>query len=547
MPIEIKMPALSPTMEVGNLARWLVKEGDTVASGDLLAEIETDKATMEFEAVDEGTILSIAVAEGAENVPVGTVIATLSGEDAVVPAKAESADSIAPTPPPPPPAPAKNPAILASAGMKTKEDRVIASPLAKRLAADLGVDLAALKGSGPNGRIVRADVEAAKAGSAAAQPVGVEAPAPAAGGELISPMAKRLAAELGVDLAKVKGSGPNGRIVKADIEAAAAGGGSAPPAASAAPAAPVANVGASGEMAEETRALLDPRIPHSVEKLSGMRKTIAKRLSQSMQTAPHIYLTVDIRLDKLLALRGELNEALEKQGVKLSVNDLLIKALGKALVQVPDCNVAFAGNELIRYARADISVAVSIPGGLITPIVSEADSRSLSSIAAAMKDLGTRAKEGKLTSRRIPGRHRQPLEHGHAGDQAVYSRDQPAASDDPGDRRGREAALGDAGRHIGRGFGDDRNGQLRPPRGGWGRRRAADGGVPRTGGEAAGAGGLKKAPSPSHRSAAGPSLSRKGRGILSFVTSPCTPPPSRGRERDLVSHLANLVAAGEGE
>ena len=401
MPIEIKMPALSPTMEDGKLARWLVKEGDTVASGDLLADIETDKATMEFEAVDEGTVLSIAVAEGAENVPVGTVIATLSGEDAVVSAKAESAGSIAPTPPPPPPAPAKNPAILASAGMKTKEDRVIASPLAKRLAADLDVDLAALKGSGPNGRIVRADVEAAKAGSAAAQSAG--GAAPAAGGELISPMAKRLAAELGVDLAKVKGSGPNGRIVKADIEAAAAGGGAAPPAASAEPAAPVANAAASGEMADETRALLDARIPHSVEKLSGMRKTIAKRLSQSMQTAPHIYLTVDIRLDRLLALRGELNEALEKQGVKLSVNDLLIKALGKALVQVPDCNVAFAGNELIRYARADISVAVSIPGGLITPIVSEADSRSLSSIAAAMKDLGTRAKEGKLKPEEYQG------------------------------------------------------------------------------------------------------------------------------------------------
>ncbi len=213
-------------------------------------------------------------------------------------------------------------------------------------------------------------------------------------------MAKRLAAELGVDLAAVKGSGPNGRIVKADIEAAAAGGGSAAPAQSVVQAAPVA---ASGEMAEETRALLDPRIPHSVEKLSGMRKTIARRLASSMQTAPHIYLTVDIRLDRLLSLRAELNEALEVQGVKLSVNDLLIKALGKALVEVPACNVAFAGNELIRYARADISVAVSIPGGLITPIVSEADSRSLSSIAAAMNDLGARAKEGKLKPEEYQG------------------------------------------------------------------------------------------------------------------------------------------------
>ena len=215
---------------------------------------------------------------------------------------------------------------------------------------------------------------------------------------IASPLAKRLAAEKGVDLSAVAGSGPNGRIVKADVEAAE--GGTMPKQAAATPA-PVAAptpaaAAATAEMAEETRALLDPRIPHVVEKLSGMRKTIARRLAQSMQTAPHIYLTVDVQLDKLLALRAELNDVLAGRGVKLSVNDLLIKALGKALIEVPACNVAFAGNELIRYARADISVAVSIPGGLITPIVSEADTRSLSSIALAMNDLGTRAKEGKL-------------------------------------------------------------------------------------------------------------------------------------------------------
>ena len=333
MPIEIKMPALSPTMEFGKLAKWLVKEGDMVASGDLLAEIETDKATMEFEAVDEGKVLSLAVPEGTENVKVGTVIATISGED----------DSASPPPTSKVEAPAPPPAIAAPAMAKAAPaapagDRVIASPLAKRLAAEKGVDLAALTGSGPNGRIVKADVEGATPGSAPAKPA---EPAPVAA------------------------------------------------------AAPVSSAPAPA-MAEETRALLDPRIPHTVEKLSGMRKTIARRLAQSMQTAPHIYLTVDIRLDRLLSLRAELNEVLEKQGVKLSVNDLLIKALGKALIEVPACNVAFAGSELIRYARADISVAVSIPGGLITPIVSEADSRSLSSIAAAMNDLGTRAKEGKL-------------------------------------------------------------------------------------------------------------------------------------------------------
>ncbi len=340
MPIAIKMPALSPTMEHGKLAKWLVKAGDTVEAGDLLAEIETDKATMEFEAVDEGTIVSIDVPEGAENVAVGTVIAMLAGEDdantspSPVASKPVS-DAIAMTVPPASPAPVKSSSITPA----IQGDRVIASPLAKRIAADKGVDLAALTGSGPNGRIIKSDVEAAEPGSApkvAAAPPPASSPAPAA----------------------------------------------------AAPAA--------AEMAEDTRALLDARIPHSVEKLSGMRKTIAKRLTQSMQQAPHIYLTVDIRQDKLLSLRGELNEVLEKQGVKLSVNDLLIKALGKALMEVPACNVAFAGNELIRYGRADISVAVSIPGGLITPIVSEADTRSLSSIAAAMKDLGTRAKGGKL-------------------------------------------------------------------------------------------------------------------------------------------------------
>ncbi len=362
------MPALSPTMEHGKLAKWLVKEGDIVASGDLLAEIETDKATMEFEAVDEGKILTIFVPEGAENVKVGTVIATLSGEDEVAEKPsplqgrglgegdltANPAPDLAPSPLSPTLSPEGEREIAAQpmsvpAIPATKGDRVIASPLAKRLAAERGVDLAALQGSGPNGRIVKADVEAAQPGSAPKAEAGATLAAPAS-------------------------------------------------AATSAPAQPTAV-----EMAEETRALLDARIPHTVEKLSGMRKTIARRLAQSMQTAPHIYLTVDIRLDRLLALRGELNEVLKKQGVKLSVNDLLIKALGKALIEVPACNVAFAGNELIRYARADISVAVSIPGGLITPIVSEADTRSLSSIAAAMKDLGARAKEGKLKPEEYQG------------------------------------------------------------------------------------------------------------------------------------------------
>jgi pyruvate dehydrogenase E2 component (dihydrolipoamide acetyltransferase) len=331
MSIAIRMPALSPTMEEGTLARWLVKVGDEVHAGDIMAEIETDKATMEFEAVDEGTIADIAVPEGTENVAVGTVIATLAeeGEDAksVKPAKGDGA-AAAPAPAPaakkeepaaktaPSPAPAPASAVAPAA----KGDRIIASPLAKRIAEQKGIDLSAIKGSGPGGRIVKADVEGAKPG--------VSAPAAAA---------------------------------------------------------------------------VPGEIPHEVEKLSGMRKTIARRLTESKQTIPHIYLTVDARLDALLELRAGLNAELEQDGVKLSVNDLLIKALAKALLRVPQCNVQFAGDELLRFQRADISVAVSIPGGLITPIIADAGTKSLAQISTEMKDLAGRAREGKLRPEEYQG------------------------------------------------------------------------------------------------------------------------------------------------
>ncbi|OYY77274.1 MAG: pyruvate dehydrogenase complex dihydrolipoamide acetyltransferase [Sphingomonas sp. 28-62-20] len=345
MPIEIKMPALSPTMEEGTLAKWLVKEGDSVSSGDLMAEIETDKATMEFEAVDEGVISQILVAEGTDNVKVGTVIALLTQEgeaasppasqpaspaksapavpDAAPPASAPVA--VAPAPVAPPPAP------VASG------DRIKASPLARRLAAEKSIDLATVAGTGPNGRIIKADIDSANPGAAPmATPVAVApavaAPAPA-------------------------------------------------PADPVRPAAPVA---------------WDDTIPHAIEKLSNMRKTIARRLTEAKSTIPHIYLTVDVRLDALLKLRGELNKALEPRGVKLSVNDLLIKALGVALIQVPKCNVTFLGDQLVSYTRADIAVAVSIPGGLITPIIKDAAGKSVSTIATEMKDLAQRAKDGKL-------------------------------------------------------------------------------------------------------------------------------------------------------
>jgi pyruvate dehydrogenase E2 component (dihydrolipoamide acetyltransferase) len=322
---------------------------------------------MEFEAVDEGTIQSIAIPAGTTGVKVGTVIAVLAGEDeAAAPAvKAEPAPPPAPAkaeakaaapapaakaePAPAPAAPASPPAEAPAPAPRAEGARVVASPLARRIAAERGVDLTGVTGTGPNGRIVRADVQNAKPGAA---------PAP-----------------------------------KAAAPAAAA------PAAAPATATPAAATAAS----PATAALLDPRVPHRIEKLSNMRKTIARRLTQSMQEAPHIYLTVDVRLDKLLALRAELNAALESQGVKLSVNDMLVKALGRALIAVPECNVTFAGNEIIRYERADISVAVSIPGGLITPIVQDASGRSLSSIALAMKDLGARAKAGKLNADEYQG------------------------------------------------------------------------------------------------------------------------------------------------
>ncbi len=353
MPTAIKMPALSPTMEEGTLAKWLVKEGDTVSAGDIMAEIETDKATMEFEAVDEGTIAKIEVAEGTEGVKVGTVIALLAGEgeDAGAAASAPAptpSPATAPMPAQPEPVegPAPAPAASAPSGALTSsaradvskgEERIVASPLAKRIAAGKGIDLAGVKGSGPNGRIVKADVEGAQIATPA-RPEPVE-------GRALTPESTSAGAHKAIDFG----------------------------------------------------------IPHTVEKLTSMRKTIARRLTESKQQVPHIYLTVDIRLDALLKLRGELNKALESQGVKLSVNDLLIKALAKSLLAVPKCNVQFAGDELLTFSRADISVAVSIPSGLITPIVKDAGSKAVGAISTEMKDLASRAKDGKLKLEEFQG------------------------------------------------------------------------------------------------------------------------------------------------
>lgn len=345
MSIEIKMPALSPTMEEGTLAKWLVKPGDTVASGDLLAEIETDKATMEFEAVDEGTITDILVPEGAEGVKVGAVIALLAleGEDTSAPRAAPApakeaapsapAKTSAPAPAPTAPAPAPTPVT------SSRENRVKASPIARRLAMARGLNLDAIRGTGPGGRIVKADVEGAAPGTT---------PAPVAAPAQVAPPAAQQAA-------------------------------AAPP------------------------AVQDFGIPHEVVKLSNMRKVIARRLTESKQQVPHIYLTVDVRLDALLKLRTELNASLADRGVKLSVNDMLIKALALSLLRVPECNVQFAGDQMLKFARADISVAVSIPAGLITPIVADAGAKSVSAISAEMKDLAQRAKDGKLQPHEYQG------------------------------------------------------------------------------------------------------------------------------------------------
>jgi pyruvate dehydrogenase E2 component (dihydrolipoamide acetyltransferase) len=349
MPIELKMPALSPTMEEGTLAKWLVKEGDSVSSGDLLAEIETDKATMEFEAVDEGVITQILVAEGTDGVKVGTVIAVIAGED--------DDASVAAHPQPLPLAGGEQSA-------PKPETEVAKQTAATHLPQAGGV------GGGPT--------VAAKA----------------SGDRIIaSPLAKRIAADKGIDLAGLTGTGPNGRIVKADLEGAKAGAAPASVATAAVPTAP----------SPAPAAAIDTDIPHEVVKLSNMRKTIARRLTESKQQVPHIYLTVDVRLDALLKLRGELNASLEARGVKLSVNDMLIKALALALIQVPKCNVSFAGDNMLQYSRADISVAVSVPTGLITPIVTDAANKSLSKISTEIGELAGRAKEGKLQPHEYQG------------------------------------------------------------------------------------------------------------------------------------------------
>ena len=347
MPTEILMPALSPTMEEGTLAKWLVKEGDTVSSGDIIAEIETDKATMEFEAVDEGVIGKILITEGSEGVKVNTPIAVLleDGETADDMAKSATAPTNAAAPETAPVvAPvAAAPAAPAPAAPLQDGARVFASPLARRIAADKGLDLTQINGSGPRGRIVKADVLSATA-TTTTTPAASASASPAAASAITAPS------------------------VSADA---------------------IAKLYADREYTE---------IP-----LDGMRKTIAARLTEAKQTIPHFYLRRDIRIDDLLSFRAQINKQLEPRGVKLSVNDFIIKACANALQAVPAANAVWAGDRVLQLTPSDVAVAVAIEGGLFTPVLKDADKKSLSALSSEMKDLAARARDKKLAPHEYQG------------------------------------------------------------------------------------------------------------------------------------------------
>lgn len=341
MATELKMPALSPTMEKGTLAKWLVAEGDRVKAGDLIAEIETDKATMELEAVDDGRVAGLVIAEGTDDVPVGTVIALLAEDDgpAPEPVLADSIAEQAADPPsaaaraPEPDQPQLAPALSAAVSRISPSERLKVSPLALRIAEAKGISLDGIIGTGPNGRIVRSDL-----GIVPLTRSQSKTPAPAMG-------------------------------------------------------APV----------NATTAPLPAGVPVETVKLTAMRRTIARQLTEAKQTVPHFYLTVRCNLDPLLKLRKELNRTLEARGFKISVNDMLLKAMALALAEVPDANVQFGGDELHRFRHIDIAMAVAIEGGLITPVFRDAGALSISAIAQMSKTLAGRARDGTLTPEEYQG------------------------------------------------------------------------------------------------------------------------------------------------
>ena len=372
MPIEIRMPALSPTMTEGNLARWLKKEGDRVAPGDVVAEIETDKATMEVEAVDEGTLGKIVIGDGTEGVPVNTVIGVLleEGEDAAALADSKPSDS------------GKAPEPETAKPDTKAEER--ASAEARR----------AEPGGRPADKAVRPEARAKAEDKAAGN--GADR-----GGRIFaSPLARRMAKQAGIDLARLEGSGPHGRIVKADVERAIQAGvpekarpapeKARPPAAPARAEAP--RPAEAPGVALPLPSIAPPAEPHEEIKLSNMRKVIARRLTEAKQSIPHYYLTLDCELDALLKLRQELNARADAD-YKLSVNDFVIKALALALRKVPAANRAWGGDKLYQYQDVDIGVAVAIPDGLVTPLIRKADQKGLATISKEMRDLSARARD----------------------------------------------------------------------------------------------------------------------------------------------------------
>jgi pyruvate dehydrogenase E2 component (dihydrolipoamide acetyltransferase) len=382
MPINILMPALSPTMEKGNLAKWLKKEGDKVKSGDVIAEIETDKATMEVEAVDEGTIAKIVVPEGTQDVPVNDVIAILAGDGEDVKSAGAGAAS-------PPKAEAK-----AEANSETK--------------AEAKPEKVEAKSEAP-----AAKPAAAPAPSPSPLPTGERSP-PKAAGEgaaphadgartFSSPLARRLAKEAGIELTRITGSGPHGRVIARDVEEAKSGKGLKAPAA-----APAGAPALAPSMSDkQILALFEPGsyeiVPHD-----GMRRTIAQRLTASIQTIPHFYLTMDCDIGRLLAAREDINDAAPKDKekkplYKLSVNDFVIKAMAIALQRIPNCNVSWTESGMLKHKHSDIGVAVAMPGGLITPIIRNAETKSLSAISAEMKDYAARARARKLKPEEYQG------------------------------------------------------------------------------------------------------------------------------------------------
>ena len=441
MPINIPMPALSPTMEKGNLAKWLKKEGDKVKPGDMIAEIETDKATMEVEAVDEGTLAKIVVPEGTADVPVNQLIAVLAGEGedaegrrrplpaarprrsppkrrrlprlrlhAAAPAKAE-----APAPKPaaaPAPAPAAAPATNGHA-------RVFSSPLARRLAKEAGIDLARIAGTGPHGRVVARDIAGAKEGK------GLKAPGAAPGLRAAAPPARR--SQLPAD--------------------------------------------------DKVRALYEDG-SYEVMPHDNMRRVIAQRLTASTQNIPHFYLTVDCVIDKLMAAREEINASAPKNkegkpAYKLSVNDFVVKALAVALQKIPNANVSWTESGMLKHKHSDIGVAVALPGGLITPIVRQAETKSLSTISNELKDMVARARARKLKPQEYQGGTSIGVEPRHVRHQGLHRRHQPAARDHPGGRRGRGAGDRAQGPDRRRDR-DERDALVRSPRGRRRARRRAD-------------------------------------------------------------------------